>query len=437
MGANVSILRKSIDAVTLSDLDDLVRVAARETGELEFKGALPFVATKGQPATADRWIEKGDRIGDYARDQILAEIVAFANADGGTLVLGMHETKEEPRRAESLEPLLRCEELAKRFLDATEDVIEPRLPHVSVRALSASDDGSGYILMRAGKSLAGPHRLTTTREFYVRRGERSARMSVREITARTLELARTGDQVEAAFAARHEFAGRIYKTLGSDPKPIEWVKPLLIRVTAVPTTPQDIPNITQRSDLWWIGRGFTMSVDGSDYPCGYPAGTFNQRPSVRLRSLIYKAEDKEQGTFRLIRADGLVEFALIHPPREPIGGSDSRVYVDWVLSLVAGVVAQVERLRSRLAWDAVEYGLEVEIWSKTPFGVFWNDDGYRGGYLVKAELPLKLPRYSLASGDDYDVLITTVVRDLINSCGVSSEVVCKVPWSDLRKQGAG
>lgn len=59
------ILRKPLDAVTLSDLDDLIRVAARETGELEFKGALPFAPTKGQPATADRWIEKGDRIGDY------------------------------------------------------------------------------------------------------------------------------------------------------------------------------------------------------------------------------------------------------------------------------------------------------------------------------------------------------------------------------------
>ena len=432
----MSILRKSIDAVTLSDLGDLIRVATRETGELEFKGALPFVPTKGQPAAADRWIEKGDRIGDYARDQILAEIVAFANADGGTLVLGMHETKEEPRRAERLEPLPRCEDLAKRFLDATEDVIEPRLPHISVRALSSSDDGSGYVLMRVGKSSAGPHRLTTTREFYVRRGERSARMSVREITARTLELARTGDRVEKTFATRHEVAGHTYKSLGAEPKPIDWIKPLLIRVTAVPTTPQDIPNITQRSDLWWIGRRFSMSVDGRDYPCGYPARTFNQNPSVRLRSLTCDTEGKE-GTFRLIRADGLVEFSLIHPTREPIRGSDSRIYVEWVISLVAGVVAQVERLRSRLAWDAVEYGLEVEIWSRPPVGVFWNDDGYTGGYSVKAELPLKLPRYSLASGDDHDVLVTTVVRDLTNSCGVSSEVICKVPWSDLRKQGAG
>jgi hypothetical protein len=37
----VSILRKALSAVTLADLDDLIKSAARETGELEFKGALP------------------------------------------------------------------------------------------------------------------------------------------------------------------------------------------------------------------------------------------------------------------------------------------------------------------------------------------------------------------------------------------------------------
>ena len=31
------------------------------------------------------------------------DISAFANADGGTLVLGLHETKDEPRRAERLD----------------------------------------------------------------------------------------------------------------------------------------------------------------------------------------------------------------------------------------------------------------------------------------------------------------------------------------------
>src|SRR5262245_58097083 len=99
----MSILRKPLIEITEQDLEDLAQGGARETEELEFKGALPVQAHKGQPQTADRWIEKGDRIGDYARDEILAEMIAFANAEGGTLVLGLHETEEESKRAERLE----------------------------------------------------------------------------------------------------------------------------------------------------------------------------------------------------------------------------------------------------------------------------------------------------------------------------------------------
>jgi predicted HTH transcriptional regulator len=188
----MSILRKPLDAILVSDLDALVEAEARETNDLEFKGTLPFKPEKGQPQTADRWIEKGDRIGPYARDQILAEIVAFANAEGGTLVLGLHETRDHPRRAERLEPLPKCEELARRLIDATEDTIEPRLAMVEAKALPVDEAGAGYVVMRVGKSLMAPHRLTTTREFYIRRGERAAVMDVREIRDLTLNLARTG-----------------------------------------------------------------------------------------------------------------------------------------------------------------------------------------------------------------------------------------------------
>jgi len=60
-------------------------------------------------------------------------------------------------------------------------------------------------------------------------------MSVGEITARTLELAREGDRVEALFAERNEDARRTYAKLNKDAgKPVDWIKPLLVRVTAHP-----------------------------------------------------------------------------------------------------------------------------------------------------------------------------------------------------------
>jgi hypothetical protein len=89
---------KPLEAITIEDLQALIDAGARETAVLEFKGSLPLLAIKGAP-TIDRWIEKGDRVGDFARDQLLAEIVAFSNGDGGTLILGLHETKDEPRSA--------------------------------------------------------------------------------------------------------------------------------------------------------------------------------------------------------------------------------------------------------------------------------------------------------------------------------------------------
>lgn len=96
---------------------------------------------------------------------------AFANAEGGTLVLGLHETTDDPRRAERLDPLPNCEGLARRILDASEDIVEPRLRSIKARALPADKAGNGYVVLRVGKSAAGPHRLRSTKEFYIRRGE--------------------------------------------------------------------------------------------------------------------------------------------------------------------------------------------------------------------------------------------------------------------------
>ena len=95
----MTIVTKPLQSITQDDLQGLVDAGARETGLLEFKGTLPV---KGGPASEDRWFKDGDGIGEYARNQLLAEIVGFANADGGTLVVGIHETKTEPRCATAL-----------------------------------------------------------------------------------------------------------------------------------------------------------------------------------------------------------------------------------------------------------------------------------------------------------------------------------------------
>lgn len=429
----MSIHRKSLSDISIADLDALVASEARETGELEFKGTLPFVPVKNQSATSDRWIEKGDRIGDYARDQILAEVVAFANADGGTLILGINETKDEPRRAESLQALPNCEGLARRLLDAVEDIIEPRLPAIGARAILADEDGAGYVVMRVSKSAIGPHRLTTTREFYVRRGERAARMTVREIRDHTLEIARSGDRVETIFAERHRNASAEYKRLlGAAQGKEVGIPPLLLRATALPTTPQNVPNLTRREELWWKGKPFKLKVDEAEINCEYPLRECGNAPRVRLRSLVADVDRDEDCVPRLVRSDGLVEFVMSHNRRNPYHGSSAaRLYVGWLVSLAVGAICQVEHVRKHLAWDAVEFGLEVQVWSAAPLNIFWGDREY-GGATIRDELPITFPRYSLAPGVAPDELITLLVRDIFDACGSTWNQRCVVPWETLK-----
>ncbi|WP_187278948.1 ATP-binding protein [Methylobacterium sp. WL2] len=311
----MSILSKPIGTITKADLDALVEARARETNELEFKGDLPFKPTKGQPETADRWIEKGDGVGSLARNEILAEVIAFANAGGGTLVLGLHEAglKDEPRVAARLQSLPRCEALLKRLLDAAEDIVEPRLFGLAGQAIPDGDaTEDGFIVLRVGKSIRGPHRLNSTWEFHIRRGERAARMDVREIKDLTLELARSGDRLEQSFVERQT---------SIDPK---WFKterqfvggnkgPFVIRVTALPTVQTQIPDLTKRRDYWWPGEGFAITLNNKEKRSTYPSDTFNGYPKPRLRAFEMLTDEQDpQRLQRVLRGDGLVEFTLMH-----------------------------------------------------------------------------------------------------------------------------
>jgi len=427
----MTLVGKSLHSITKDDLQNLVDAGARETAVLEFKGALPVASIKGGP-TVDRWIEHGDRIGDYARDQLLAEIVAFANADGGTLVLGVQETTTEPRCASGLSPLPNCERLAKRLLDAAEDIVEPRLLGLAAQAIPADTAGAGFVLLRTGKSLFGPHRLTTTRDFYVRRGERTAKMTAREIRDHSLSLARTGDQIRAIFEERLDLAKRRFEVLMLEkPQPAKERAPFLIRVSAAPLSPQYIDRLTGRPTLWWIGGEFTMVLDGSEYPCPYPAREFGERPDFRLRSLVRRSLSGGGGIERLLTARGLVEFSFWQPWRNVgVAGEEqgSLVYFGWIYGLVVGVYAQVRHLQSALAWDAVDFGLNVSVFAKPPLSMHWRKDGWgQAGLLVKDDLPLNLPQYEIGPTTSVDHLLTDITQDISNACGSMLTVKCSVP----------
>src|SRR6266446_697915 len=150
---NRLMLTKPFDRVTADDIHDLCTRGAYENQLLEFKRELP--AERNRP---DPWLTGGDFTA-YARDHLFREVVAFANAQGGTLVLGIEQTKDEPPRAVAIRPLPRIHDLATRMEDASRACIDPVLPGLRIRGIEAGGPGEGVVIFRTLASPVGPHRV--------------------------------------------------------------------------------------------------------------------------------------------------------------------------------------------------------------------------------------------------------------------------------------
>lgn len=162
----IAVLSKPTDQIGVSDLKELIDSEVPESDQIEFKERL---STKGD--SDDRWITHGDRLGDRARESILEEAVAFANAYGGALLLGIVESGSRPPIAAAISPIPRCADLAERSKLVFRDCVEPQMPIVEIFAVP-TDGESGVVVIRTGRSRMAPHRVTTTLVCPIRRSDR-------------------------------------------------------------------------------------------------------------------------------------------------------------------------------------------------------------------------------------------------------------------------
>ena len=171
----IPLLTKPSHEITAADIEDLVKSKVPEGERIEYKQAL---SGAGEKAWADT-----QRLTNQAKDRILEEVVAFANAYGGVLVLGIAESSTSPPVAQRVLPVPRCAELAERFTRVFRDRVEPQLPQLrifGVRTTAGSDDG--VVVFQVPRSRRAPHRITKTWLFPVRQMDSSERnMSMRRI----------------------------------------------------------------------------------------------------------------------------------------------------------------------------------------------------------------------------------------------------------------
>jgi len=409
---------KRLHEITKDDIERLVAEAVQEDGEIEFKETLP--ARKGR----DAWLDGGDRIGDRARNEIIEEVIAFANAHGGTLVLGISESDDKPARAAGVVPLPRCADLAERLRLQCRDCIEPQVSLLEIGAVIIEDDGSGVIVIRALKSRMAPHRHTATKECYVRRADRSEKMTMREIQDLTLQVERGLAAIDSTFDNRSRlFVGRLRSFKGGGEHAFGMC------ATVLPLEPIFIDRVHNNDAVRPPSQRIPASM-GNDgrFDVFPPPYSLNWRPILRGSRGVDSYNSYEASAE--VHCNGIIEYSYL----ERLKGHDPlQLYPSWVMGMMANALYGAERFRRAAGVPGVEYGLEIAIGNlggELPIGGYVSD-GFRrpfgnfpGGHTV-------FPRYSVGSPEEFQSLTTVFEQDFWHAAGLDWGDAIKVDYASV------
>ena len=414
----IAVLSKPADQIGVSDLDELIDSEVPESDQIEFKESLP--TRDGSP---DRWITHEDGIGNKARESILEEAVAFANAYGGTLLLGIRESETRPQVAAEILPIPRCADLAERLKLTFRDCVEPQIPVIEIFAVPTAGN-CGVVVIRTGRSRMAPHRVKPTRKSTIRRSDRCEEMTMREIQDLTLNLSRGLERLERRFKDRRKRFEEEFDCLRSPDNGFG------LRATAVPVG----------DDIWLDRvhgvrhfvepiRRLLVNYGVRQDPLGFPSSLDHWRPMMRATRSDSRADISYRNLalncYREIHCDGLLEHGLVScgestSPRS-IGLPDS--YKDdvwliqsaWPVTMFANLALWAARVRNTASAPTTEYALDVEIvlngrYAATEYGTTTAAEeivlsgGPRTGRI-------RFPTYSLGDSSEIHTLLTQFEED--------------------------
>ena len=410
----IEVLSKPAEQITAGDIQALVESEVPEGEQIEFKETLP--ARKG---SVDPWMLGEGKIGDRAKNELLEEVVAFANAYGGSLALGVRESNAKPPVAAEITPVPRCAELAERLRNVFRDCVEPEIPRIEIFAVQTKDD-SGVVVFRVGRSRMAPHRVTTTRVCPVRRADRCEGMSMREIQDMTLNVSRGLERLERRLSGRSERFAQEFRLLKTPEEAIG------IRLSAAPVG-EEIrfdrvirqKQIVEGLEEPWH-RVLRRIGEKQQLLDTYTEGPIYWRPilrAARAELAPYRSNTgPEYESYREIHCDGLIEVGILSCPlyfqgREELYFQPSDMFVSF-----ANLIAQAHRTRQYAGVPMAEYAIEVEIHVlgrpanlvlPRRFGSVVSSNGIDPGSIL-------FPRYSLGDANEVPRLLGLLERDFWN-----------------------
>jgi hypothetical protein len=409
----IEILSKPVDRIGIGDIQSLIALKVLESEQIEFKESL---STKGH--SADPWMSGEGRVGNRARDAVLEEATAFANAFGGALLLGIRESDAKPPAAEEIAPVPRCTELSERLKLMFRDCVEPPLPSIEIVGVPVRGD-CGIVVIRVGKSRLAPHRVKTTLVCPVRRQDRCERMTMREIQDMTLNVSRGLDRLERALSARRERFDQEFQRL-FDPE-----NAIGVRATALPVGDEvRLDRVYSKNDViasllepW---HRVQYRENDECVPLAYPFQiSGNWQPMIRAARVesIYSSKNASHITYKELHCDGLVELGFLDGTVN-CQGQDVLFLTQYIPTVMfANLVTQAHRMRDHAGVPAAEYAAMIEIHVRGCTAILKRD--HYGPHRSEAIEPssIKFPLYPLGDPDEIPRILNLFDRDFWNSLG--------------------
>ena len=411
----IEVLSKPVDQIGIEDIKALIASKVPEGEQIEFKEELP---AKGD-GSPDPWMSGENKIGERAKNEMLAEVVAFANAHGGALLLGIKESDTKPPVAAEISPIPRCTDLAERLKLVFRDRVEPQLPQLEVFAVPTDGQG-GVIIIRVGRSRLAPHRVTKTLVCPIRRSDRCEEMTMREIQDMTLNVSRGLERLEKRLFERSERFEEEFKRLQTPEDAFG------IRLTATPVGEEiRLDRVFWKGDLAEELRKPQISVfrrpeNGDKTELGgleriHSLSPSNWRPRLRAarsEDAHRHADSLLRNSYQELHCDGLIELGFVSVRSDKAIRYD--LHNELPVVMFANLAVWADRVRKQALAPAAEYALEVEL-RVLGGNVPVNRDRWYDSSGTLQLGSIKFPRYSLDDPDEIPALLALFERDFWNS----------------------
>ncbi|MDR6827651.1 hypothetical protein J2X48_001377 [Bosea sp. BE271] len=442
---------KPIERVGIEDIHHLITDGVAEGRRIEFKADVP-VSSEEQKAHAkltagerllDRsWIQ-GKALRKFGRDSLMEEVVAFANADGGTLVLGMEETADQPPRASRINALPEVAGLERRLRDALIDCVEPRLPYVAVRAVPVTEDGSGIVLVEVGASALSPHWVSSTRKPTIRREDRCDQLSMSEVHDMVLRHSRRIDTMTNQLTAERVAFVKAFPEYVRSKKPGNFIgdtdgtertwlertgqAALGAQVTIVPHFDLALRRLESLAGL--IPSMDAIMVEGPAEPLRSQfLAPYEYASGNPARILGGVKADQVGGFDKSVRAmrDGTVTVSF----KQIVERQHCTCTADLILGAAGFAMGLFDQLRQKASYPSTPAEVTIDICTRGHVGVGGILGVNHQGSFGRLDEHVIFPCYGLGEAKDISAVLQEIGADLMNAGGMPSSHLPRVWWDD-------